>query len=107
MPSTRNWYVPAVLTVVFAGLGHLSLGRWRRGATWMAVYALALLFFSASAPLLAGGDATGPFVVTVLSGELHPAGAAFPLSILVLCLVDLYAKRRFGSVRTEPAEPNG
>lgn len=96
MTGSKNGSLVAGLTVLAAGLGHAYLGRWRRGAIWFGLYLLTLVLFVAYTPMLAGGETSSPFLMRILEGDLDPMGAAFPLSILALCLVDLYVLLRFG-----------
>lgn len=90
MPFPRRPYLPLVLTLVVAGLGHLYLRYWWRGVSWLGLYLFTLVFLSAYTPVLLGGETIPPFIVSVLEGQLSPTGAVFPLSILILCLVDIY-----------------
>jgi len=80
--------LPYVLTVVFAGLGHLYRQRWRRGAAWFGLYTFTLVALSTYT------FAARPFVVSVLGGELSAMDVAFPGAILLLCLADLYLLER-------------
>lgn len=97
MVVPRASYLPLILTVVVAGFGHLYLGYWRRGLLWLGMYLLSLVFLSAYAPTILGGDSTAPFLFSVLEGRLSPAGAVFPLSVLALCLIDVSVLRWVGN----------
>ncbi|MFC6716881.1 hypothetical protein ACFQGT_16500 [Natrialbaceae archaeon GCM10025810] len=78
------------LSALVPGLGHWYLGRWRRGAIWFALYALALAFLSART--LAGALEPGhPFVIAALQfGSVSYADVAVPLAVLIVCLLDVY-----------------
>lgn len=88
-PTRPTW--PAyVLTVLVAGLGHVYLGKWRRGALWFVLYALALAFLSART-LSGAFDPGSPFFVTALQfDEVDFADVAVPLAVLLVCLLDVY-----------------
>lgn len=89
--TARPRWLAYVLTLFAAGLGHLYLGVWKRGALWFATYVVAVVFLSAWTlqEALEPGD---PFVVTALSIEsVEYWTVAVPLSVLVLCLIDVYA----------------
>ena len=81
-----------LLAACVPGAGHLLVREWTRGLSWAALYVLALLFFG-SGHLVAGGEIAGSFVVSavwldgVAFGEL-----AVPLAIVVLNVIDLYAR---------------
>ena len=78
------------LSALVAGLGHCYLGRWKRGAIWFVLYALALAFLSARS--LAGAlDLDEPFVVTALQFDaVSYTDVAVPLAVLLVCLLDVY-----------------
>lgn len=86
--------VPFVLTVVIPGTGHAYTRRVTRGALWLGLYLVAVLFLSGLSPFIErdplgiteNGAALGPF---------YPADMVFPGAILILCLVDLYLLERF------------
>lgn len=88
-PTRPAW--PAYpLTVLVAGLGHVYLGKWRRGALWFVLYALALAFLSART-LSGAFDPGSPFFVTALQfDEVDFADVAVPLAVLLVCLLDVY-----------------
>ena len=88
--STRPAWPAYLLTLLVAGLGHVYLGKWRRGALWFVLYALALAFLSART--LSGAlDPGSPFFVTALQfDEVNFADVAVPLAVLLVCLLDVY-----------------
>lgn len=79
------------LTVLVAGLGHLYLRRLRRGLAWLGLFAFTLVVLSSYTPV-----EHGLFVTSVLSADLSAMDVAFPGSILLLCLADLYLLERLG-----------
>ncbi|ELY37251.1 hypothetical protein [Natronorubrum tibetense] len=87
----RAW--PAyLLAVCFPGTGHLYNGQWKRGCSWAALCGLALVFLSPGT-LLVAGTLTEPIVVTALRLEaISFADVAFPLTIIALSTIDLYAR---------------
>lgn len=78
------------LSAFVAGLGHCYLGQWKRGASWFALYVLALAFLSART--LSGAFEPGePFVVSALQFEsVAYTDVAVPLAVLLVCLLDIY-----------------
>lgn len=80
----------AGLTLAVPGLGHLFCQRFRRGLAWFGLFAFTAVFLSA----YPAGEPT-LFLTSVLSAELGAMDVAFPGSIMVLCLVDLYLLERF------------
>ncbi|WP_440769446.1 hypothetical protein [Natronorubrum sp. DTA28] len=92
----RAW--PAyLLAVCFPGTGHLYTGQWKRGVSWAALCGLALVFLSPGT-LLFAGPLTEPIVVTALRLEaVSFADVAFPLTIIALSTLDLYARTMIDS----------
>lgn len=88
MVSIRN-VIPFVLTLVAAGVGHFFLRHWKRGGIWLGLYLLTLTFFSGYSPFQIGMPRL--FLVGVFGVELSPVDVMFPLAILILCLLDVYA----------------
>ncbi|SIS10346.1 hypothetical protein [Natronorubrum thiooxidans] len=86
----KTW--PAyLLTVCFPGTGHLYAREWKRGLSWAALCGVALVFLS-SGTLLTDGSLTEPIIVTALRLEHTTfADMAFPLTVIILSVVDLYA----------------
>lgn len=80
--------VAYVLTLFFAGFGHLYRQHWRRAVAWLGLYTFTLGVLSAYT------FAARPFVVSVLGGDLSAMDVAFPGTILLLCLADLYLLER-------------
>ncbi|ELY76184.1 hypothetical protein [Natrinema pallidum] len=78
------------LSVLVAGLGHCYLGRWKRGGIWFLCYGLALVFLSART--VSGAlSLEEPFVVTALQFDaVSYTDVAIPLTILLVCLLDVY-----------------
>jgi hypothetical protein len=78
------------LSTLVAGLGHLYLGRWKRGAIWFVCYGLAVAFLSARS--VSGAlDLDDPFVLTALQFDaVSYPDVAVPLTILLVCLLDAY-----------------
>lgn len=99
--SDRPVWPAYLLTIFVAGLGHAYLGRWRRGAGWFVVYAIAVAFLSARS--LSGALEPGnPFFVTALQVEsVSFADVAVPLAVLVACLLDVSLL----AIATETGEP--
>jgi len=79
-----------ILTVFAAGLGHCYLAQWKRGVAWFVCFAVGLAFLSARS--ISGALEPGePFFVTALQFEqVAYVDVAVPLSVLVVCLLDLY-----------------
>jgi len=99
-----------LLTVFVAGLGHCYLGQLKRGAAWFTLYVLALAFLSART--LSGALEPGePFFVTALQFEtVNYVDVAVPLSVLVVCLLDVYLvglTKRTDSPATAEVQSNG
>ncbi|SDJ84625.1 hypothetical protein [Natronorubrum texcoconense] len=92
----RTW--PAyLLAVCFPGTGHLYSRQWKRGCSWAALCALALVFLSPGT-LLVAGTLTEPILVTALRLEaVSFADVAFPLTIIALSTIDLYARTMIDS----------
>ncbi|WP_436347891.1 hypothetical protein [Natronorubrum sp. FCH18a] len=87
----RRW--PAyLLALCFPGTGHLYSRQWKRGLSWAALCGLALVFLSPGT-LLVAGTLTEPIVVTALRLESTTfADVAFPLTVIALSMIDLYAR---------------
>lgn len=85
-----------LLTVLVPGAGHACLRQWLRGGLWAGSYLIALGALSPYGPVLLGSDDELLFVLNALDGGLSPLGAAFPLSIIGLCLLDVHARVRIG-----------
>lgn len=99
-PARPRW--PSYLLTVFvAGLGHAYLGRVRRGGLWFLLYLLALGFLSARS-ISGAFDPSDPFVVEALQFEsIDFVDFAVPLTVLILCLVDVYV---IGLTLEEPGD---
>ena len=96
----RRW-LAYLLTVFVPGLGHASVGHWKRAGAWFGLYVLAIAFLSARS-LSAAFDPGSPFFVTALQFEsVSFVDVAAPLAVLVACLLDLWL--RF--VALEDGEP--
>lgn len=83
-----------LLTVLVPGAGHAYLRQWLRGGLWASIYLIALGALSPYGPVLLGSDDELRFILDVLDGGLSPLGAAFPLSVIGLCLLDVYVRLR-------------
>ena len=81
--------IPYVLTVLVAGFGHIYEGYWKRGLIWVGIYLIALVFLSGYSPI-GVVDVPRPFIVSVIGYALSPADAIIPLTVIVLCLADIY-----------------
>ncbi|MDZ7731290.1 MAG: hypothetical protein U5K37_10780 [Natrialbaceae archaeon] len=94
------------MTVFVAGLGHVYLGHWRRGAIWFLLYVLALVFLSARS-ISGAFDPSDPFVLEALQFEaVNFIDVAVPLTVMLVCLLDLYLFDFATSGPTaEPDEP--
>ncbi|WP_254525215.1 hypothetical protein [Natrinema caseinilyticum] len=79
-----------LLSALVAGLGHVYIGRWKRGGIWFGCYSLAVAFLSARS--IEGALALDePFVVTALQVEaVSFTDVGVPLAILSICLLDVY-----------------
>ncbi|ELY42689.1 hypothetical protein [Natronorubrum bangense] len=90
--STRLKTWPAyLLAVCFPGTGHVVAREWKRGLSWAALCGVALVFLS-TGTLLTDGSLTEPIIVTTLRLEHTTfADVAFPLTIIILNVLDLYA----------------
>ncbi|WP_276253227.1 DUF6677 family protein [Halomontanus rarus] len=87
--SVRMW-TAYVLTVLLPGSGHLYLGRWKRGLVWIALCTVAVVFLS-TGTIVTERALFEPMIVTVVGLETVAfADIAFPLTIIVLSIVDLY-----------------
>ncbi|WP_225334888.1 hypothetical protein [Halomicrobium urmianum] len=91
VPSLARCYrvVALVATLVCAGVGHVLVGRWKRGLAWFALYVGSLMLLSSYA--LVDATVGEPFLLEALERSLAPSDVLFPLSVIVLCLFDLYA----------------
>lgn len=72
------------LTLLIAGFGHLYRRRFRRGLAWVTLFVCTLFL---STYTLGFSEL---FVTSVLNGDLSPMSVAFPGSIMLLSLIDLY-----------------
>lgn len=109
--SIRPLWPAYLLTVLVAGLGHCYLGQWKRGAAWFGSYGLALAFLSART-LSSALEPGAPFVVTALQFDaVSYTDVAFPLAVLVVCLLDVYliglAEFRSGRSNGTPVRSDG
>lgn len=94
------------LSAFVAGLGHWYLGQWKRGVIWFTIYVLALAFLSART-LSGAFDLSEPFVVSALQFEAVTfADIAFPLAVLVCCLLDIYLIGLAKRTAVGPNEPS-
>ncbi|QFU82276.1 hypothetical protein [Natronorubrum aibiense] len=83
-----------LLAVCFPGTGHIYAREWKRGLSWAAMCSAALVFLS-TGTLLTNGAVTEPIIITALRLEHTTfADVAFPLTIIVLSVLDLYALSR-------------
>ncbi|WP_137290716.1 hypothetical protein [Natronorubrum halophilum] len=89
LTRVKTW--PAyLLAVLCPGAGHLVVGQWARAVSWAALCGITLVFLSPGA-LLAEGSLTEPLVVTALRLEGPAFGdVAFPFTVIVLSVIDLY-----------------
>jgi len=91
---TRPRWLAYLVTLFVAGAGHAVIGDLKRGAAWFALYALAVAFLSARS-LSGAFDPSEPFFVTALQVEtVRFADVAVPLSVLLVCLLDLWLRLR-------------
>ncbi|MDQ2049467.1 hypothetical protein RBH26_03115 [Natronolimnohabitans sp. A-GB9] len=81
-----------LLAVVCPGAGHLCVRQWKRGLSWGTLCGVAIVFLSPGT-LLFAGPLIEPILVTALRLETVTfADVAFPLTIVVLNVIDLYSR---------------
>ncbi|MXR50336.1 hypothetical protein GRX03_01760 [Halovenus sp. WSH3] len=96
LPVTEFHMAVAVgLTLLVAGFGHLYRRRFRRGLAWVVLFVCTLVLSTYTV------SASEPFVTSVLNGELSAMNVAFPGSIMLLSLLDLYLLDRVESENGE------
>lgn len=84
-------YIPLLLTLLVAGLGHFYLRYWRRGLLWLGLYLVTIVFLSTYSPRQ--GELS-PFILNIFNRQIATVEIVFPLSILLLCLIDVYLLQR-------------